>query len=85
VARPTVHGLKRTAAESGALRDIAEVIGSRQEKALIFTQFRETDRAACGILWRHVWAAWPCPAWRDEVKSARIWCAVSRKTNAVPP
>ena len=34
----------------GRLRDIAEVIGSRQEKALIFTQFRETTEPLAAFL-----------------------------------
>ena len=31
------------------LRDIAEVIAARQEKALVFTQFQEIDGAAGGV------------------------------------
>jgi SNF2 family DNA or RNA helicase len=34
----------------GRLRDIAEVIGARQEKALIFTQFRETTGPLAAFL-----------------------------------
>ena len=34
----------------GRLRDIAEVIGARQEKALVFTQFRETTEPLAAFL-----------------------------------
>ena len=34
----------------GRLRDIAEVIGARQEKALVFTQFRETTEPLAEFL-----------------------------------
>ena len=39
-------GRKPTAGNSHGLREIAEVIAAKQEKALVFTQFREDDTAA---------------------------------------
>ncbi len=37
------------------LREIAEVIAAKQEKMLVFTQFRETTGAAGGVPGRHLW------------------------------
>ena len=54
-------------ADSGKLarlREIAEVVAARQEKMLVFTQFREIDRAA-GRFPRHACSAgraWCCTA-----------------------
>ena len=50
----------------GRLRDIAEVVAARQEKALVFTQFKETTAPLVAFLGLRVRTARPRPAWRDR-------------------
>jgi non-specific serine/threonine protein kinase len=66
----------------GRLRDIAEVIAARQEKALIFTQFRETTRR-----WQHFSAPYSddrelfCMV-RPRSGTERTWSNAFRPTTA---
>ena len=53
------------------LRDIAEVVAARQEKALVFTQFKETTAPLAGIPGLRVRALRPRPAWRDRSQKAQ--------------
>ena len=62
-------------ADSGKLarlREIAEVVAARQEKMLVFTQFREMTGAAGGVPWRR------CSAGRGWCCTARPRCATAR-------
>ena len=53
------------------LRDIAEVIAARQEKALVFTQFKETTAPLAAFLGSVFGRARPRPAWRDRGQEAQ--------------
>ena len=63
------------------LRDIAEVVAARQEKALDLHPVQGDDGAAGGVPGLRVRAglASSCMA-RQRSRSARIWCASSRRT-----
>ena len=66
------------------LREIAEVVAARQEKMLVFTQFREVTGAAGRFSRLGFRTARPGAARRNRrVKSARSWCGAFRKTRAV--
>ena len=59
--------------ESGKLarlRDIAEVVAARQEKALVFTQFKEITAPLAGVPGLRVREARPRPAWRHRGQEA---------------
>ena len=70
-------------ADSGKLarlREIAEVVASRQEKMLVFTQFREMTAPLAAFLRRCSGGrGWCCTA-RPRCAADAIWCARSRKT-----
>ena len=61
-------------ADSGKLarlREIAEVIAAKQEKVLVFTQFREMTA--------------PLAAFLDPSSAARAWCCTARRRSAEAP
>ena len=53
------------------LREIAEVIAARQEKALVFTQFKETTAPLAAFLGSVFGQAGPRPPWRDRGEEAQ--------------
>ena len=65
------------------LREIAETIASRQEKVLVFTQFREITEPLCALLGRRLRPPGPRAARRHGGRqSARSWSDASRRTSA---
>ena len=66
------------------LRDIAEVVAARQEKALVFTQFRETTAPLAAFLGSVFGRPGLVLTARPRSRSARIWCASSRRMTSVP-
>jgi len=62
------------------LREIAEVVAARQEKMLVFTQFREMTGPLGHLPGADFSAA---PAWcctvRPQWRTAKPWCGVSRR------
>ena len=73
-------------ADSGKLarlREIAEVIAAKQEKVLVFTQFREMTAPLAAFLGSRLRPPGPRAARRDGGRaSARRWCGSSRRTSA---
>ena len=81
----TANAAEADSGKFARLRDIAEVMAARQEKALVFTQFREVDSAAgrvpgLGIRADRVW----CFTARRRSANARNWFAVSNRTTSTP-
>jgi SNF2 family DNA or RNA helicase len=72
-------------ADSGKLarlREIAEVIAAKQEKVLVFTQFREMTAPLAAFLGRCSAARGSsCTARRRSANGSR-WCGSSRRTSA---
>ena len=63
------------------LREIAEVVAARQEKMLVFTQFREMTAPLADVPRRRVRPARPGAARRDRGEAAgATWCSASRRT-----
>ena len=71
-------------ADSGKLarlREIAEVVAARQEKMLVFTQFREMTAPLADVPGRGFRPARPGAARRDRGEEAgETWCRRSRRT-----
>ena len=67
------------------LREIAEVIAARQEKMLVFTQFREMTAPLAAFLGSVFGRPGPGAAWRDRGAEAQAnWCARFQEDEAVP-
>ena len=64
----------------GRLRDLAEVIAARQEKALVFTQFREATAPLAAFLGWCSGGRASCSTARPRSSSGRSWCGASRRT-----
>ena len=75
-------------ADSGKLarlREIAEVIAAKQEKVLVFTQFREMTAPLAAFLGIGLRPARSGPSRRDRSRtSGRRWCGSFRKTSGCP-
>ena len=75
-------------ADSGKLarlREIAEVVASRQEKMLVFTQFREMTAPLAAFLGERLRPAGAGAARRDGgARTGAIWCSTFQDDETVP-
>ena len=62
------------------LREIAEVVAARQEKMLVFTQFREMTGPLAAFLGQIFGRTGLVLHGDTAVKAAKTWCTVSRTT-----